>query len=517
MENFKERQNFKVTLLRTPIVFHASALNFSTVTPPLALAYLSACLRKNGFSVSNIDAVGEKIDQFGKVAPDSGLEYQGLSVDEILQRIDPETDVLGVSCMFSSEWTHTRRIIKAIKKRFPKITLIAGGEHATAIPFLVMTECPEIDLVVLGEAEEAIVEVVDCLRRNGDLEKVNRIIFRKNGSTIQTAPRARIRKIDEIPWPAWDLLPLENYLNSRSARGTLNIRTIPMLASRGCPYECTFCSNPNMYGRYYVTRNHEDLLNEIAHYIDKYQIEDVDFFDLTTITKRKWILQFCDSIIQKKLKFVWRITGGTRTEAIDEEVIIKAKQAGCEYLGFAPESGSEEILKEVKKQVNIKRMYELFKLAVKHGISTKSNFIIGFPRETRKQIYATLFLQMKLAFVGVSDSPIFEFMPYPGCEETDYLIKNNHLKMDDEYFDSLTTNISLTKKKRYCENVGPLELYFYRISGLSLYYFVYYLIRPFRFFKFMKNFWGNQVFNSIFEQRIMENLNKFKKRAARSF
>ena len=98
-------------------------------------------------------------------------------------------------------------------------------------------------------------------------------------------------------------------------------------------------------------------------------------------------------------------------------------------------------------------MYHLFKVARKYGIATKANFILGFPRETRWQMYKTLLLQIKLAFVGVTDSPIYEFVPYPGSEETNYLVRNGVIKMNDEYFNSLCTNFSLKNRKDYCENI----------------------------------------------------------------
>lgn len=506
----KNKNEFNVTLLRCPIVFSAKTLNMSSVTPPLALAYLSSELRESGFSVTNIDSVGEKMDQVDDVMPGSGMQYQGLSIEEILERIDPKTDLLGVSCMFSSEWVHAKRIIKAIKNKYPELSIIVGGEHATALPEVVLEQCPEIDAIALGEGEETIIDLAESYRCQKGLEKIRGIAYRRKSEIIRTEPRQRIRKIDDIPWPAWDLLPIDAYLNSGLSHGPYRGKTIPMLASRGCPYECTFCSNPVMYGKTYVTRDPEDLLDEIAVYQKKYGVQVIDFYDLTTITSRKWILRFCDLIIQREMSFSWQISGGTRTEAIDEEVIIKAKKAGCEYLGFAPESGSREVIKVIKKRVDLKRMLKLFKIGVKHKVGTRANLIIGFPKETRFQIYETLYMQIKLALIGVLDAPIFEFTPYPGSEDFDYLRSKNYIgKLDDNYFDSLATDLSFGKNRRYCEKVGPKELKFYQITGMALFYGTHYLVRPKKLVGFIRNIFGNKFSDNVFEQRILGNIKRF--------
>jgi len=444
------------------------------------------------------------------VEPGSNMQYQGLSIEEILERIDTNVDLLGVSCMFSSEWVHTKRIIKAIKRKFPELSIIVGGEHATALPELVLDQCPEVDVVALGEGEETIIDLAESYRCQKGLDEVKGIAYRKKSEVVYTEPRKRIREVDDISWPAWDLLPIETYLNSGMSHGPYRGKTIPMLASRGCPYECTFCSNPVMYGKTYITRNPEDLLDEIATYQKRYGVKVIDFYDLTTITSRKWILRFCDLIEQRGMNFTWQISGGTRTEAIDEEVIVKAKKSGCEYLGFAPESGSEEVIQMIKKKVDLKRMLQLFKLGVKHNIGTRANLIIGFPKETRLQIYETLYMQIKLALIGVLDAPIFEFTPYPGSEDFDYLRNKKYIgELDDNYFDSLATDLSFAKHRRYCEAVGPKELKFYQIMGMALFYGTHYLVRPKKLIGFIRNIFGNNLSDNVFEQRILGNIKRF--------
>ena len=153
-------------------------------------------------------------------------------------------------------------------------------------------------------------------------------------------------------------------------------------------------------------------------------------------------------------------------------------------------------------------MLWLLEIAKKHKVGTRTNFIIGFPFDTRKQIYETLFLQMKLAFNGVLDAPVFEFSPYPGSEYFQLLLQKGTIQLNDEYFDSLGQNISLRKKKRYCKNVSPIELYIYQFFGMSMFYGIYYIIRPQKLVNFIRNIFGETLSNSVFEQRITQGIKR---------
>jgi len=498
------RESYHVTLLRPPVMTVSGKLSFSSLVPPLSLAYLSGIMREYGFSITPIDALGDGIEEIHPIPGKTGFSYQGQSIAEIVDRIPRDTKVLGVSTMFSSEWTFIRDMIKQLKKHLQETVFVVGGEHVTAVPDYVLNDCEEIDIIVLGEGEETLIDLVACLESEGDLNAVNGIIYRKNGEFFKTEKRRRIRKVDEIPWPAWDLVRVESYLDKMLSHGPGRGRTMPILASRGCPYDCAFCSNKAMYTRAWIPRSVTDVVNEIKYYIDKYDIQCIEFYDLTPIIKKTWIVEFCHQLIDQNIKIDWQISGGTRTEAIDEEVIVLSKKAGCTYLGFAPESGSQEVLKKIRKQLNLPRMLSLLEIAKKHNVGTRTNFIIGFPFDTRKQIYETLFLQIKLAFLGVLDAPVFEFSPYPGSEYFRLLTQKGTIQLCDEYFDSLGQNIPLRKKKRYCKNVGPIELYIYQFFGMSSFYGIYYLIRPLKFLRFIKNIFGVNISNSVFEQRIAQ-------------
>lgn len=271
-----------------------------------------------------------------------------------------------------------------------------------------------------------------------------------------------------------------------------------------------------MWGRRYVTREAKDVVKEILYYKEKYQIEAVEFYDLTPIVKKDWIIEFCEELMRTEANITWQISGGTRCEAIDEEVIVKAKASGCQYLGFAPESGSKEVLKRIKKRVNLERMLDLIRISAKHELDTRCNIVIGFPEDTRWQIYVSLLFNFRLAFMGVVDSPIFEFTPYPGSELFEKLQEQGVItELDDDYFENLGLNLQIKGRRQYCKRVPPWEIYIYRTIGMSVFYGIYYLLRPMKLISFIKNLFNYKVSNSVFEQRIIQNFQrKYQKQKA---
>ena len=307
-------------------------------------------------------------------------------------------------------------------------------------------------------------------------------------------------------------MPIQNYFDLKSSHGPYRGRTMPIIASRGCPYNCTFCSNEDMYGRSYFTRDVKCIVDEIEYYIEKYKIKCIDFFDLTIFINRKWTIDFCKELINRNIKIVWQVSGGTRTEPIDEEVIYYLKKAGCEYLCFAPETGSKEVLKMIRKRCDLDRMVKLFKISNNYKLDTRANLIIGFPNETRKQIWETVFFQAKLAFIGVLDAPIFIFSPYPGTDDFRLLQKRGVIPLNDDLKDNFFEDlgvVGIKRKMRVCKAVGDRELKFYQLTGMLMFYGIYYLRHPIFLMKFIKNLFVGNISHSVFEHRIIQNTRNF--------
>ncbi|HUO04899.1 MAG TPA: radical SAM protein [Candidatus Binataceae bacterium] len=481
----------KVTLVRPPALVPKGSLQ-GPITPPLGVAYLAASLRAAGHVPVVIDATGEA--PFNQVLCfDDRLIAAGLPVDEIVARIPEDTDIVGISCMFSQDWPYAKRIVEAIRSRLPRVLIIAGGEHITALASYILESCPEIDLCALGEGEETIVEIAACVDKGGDLGNLHGLALRRSGKPVQTPARARVRNIDAIPPPAWDLVPMNNYLDNGMGYGIDLGRSMPMLATRGCPYQCTFCSNPVMWTTRWVARDPGLVLDEFQDYAARYQATNIDFYDLTAILKKDWIVKFCSMIEQRGMKFTWQTPSGTRSEALDAEVCRALYRSGCRYISYAPESGSPSVLKRIKKRVNLDKMMASMRAAVKEGMSVKANMIIGIPDETRREAWESIGFLAKLAILGVQDIGISTFSPYPGSELFDHLRERGKLpKLNEDYFLSLASQTDISMSVSHCENLSNREVSILHVVGYATFYGLQYAIRPWRLVRTLYNVASNK-------------------------
>lgn len=473
----------KVCLIRPPNVVSPLAYTALQV-PPIGLAYIAAVLREGGHEVALIDGVGE--------APTRQVRYlkewllQGLRFEEILELIPHDAGLIGISGMFSSDWVHVRTLVNLIGERFPEKPFIAGGEHFTAAPELSLGQCPNLDACVLGEGEETILEVVKTIEQGNDLGLISGLVVRKDGGIVRTKPRARIRTIDALPLPAWDIVPVQNYLSNHLSYGVNRGRSMPVLASRGCPYQCTFCSNPVMWGTRWLARTPKLVVDELAHYVSIYSIHNVDFTDLTAIVRREWILEFCKELVARDLRITWQLPSGTRCEAIDYEVAQWLYRSGCRNLNYAPESGSEESLQVIKKRIKLPKLMASLKDSLRAGINVKMNIIIGFPHEGHRCIWETFWLLVKISWAGAHDAAIGMFAPYPGSELYEELLKDGKIDLSDDYFNYLAY-VDVSKARSYSKHLSDSWLRFYNLLGFAIFYGTNYLFRPYRLVRTIAN------------------------------
>ena len=475
----------KITLVRPPYVVSVGSIA-GPLSPPLGVAYLAGSLREHGHEVKVIDALGLGLEK--KTSIGNKLILEGIQFPEIINLIPEDTDLIGFSGMFSSEWVTLRPLVNMIGEKFKEKYFIAGGEHFTAAPEISLEQCEDLDAIGIGEGEETIREIADAIDSKSNWNNIAGLVLRdkENGKFIRTPPRKRLMHLDEIPLPAWDLFPLNNYLDAGMSNGVHLGRSIAMLASRGCPFECTFCSSPNMWGTRWLARDTKRLVDEIEGYIRDYRITNVDFYDLTAIVKKSWIVEFCKELISRNINITWQLPSGTRSEAIDKEVAKLLYKSGCRQLSYAPESGSEKSLKLIKKKVKLDRMIKSVRSTVKTGISVKVNFMIGFPDETHKDILLTLWFMMRCSLAGVSDFSLSIFAPYPGSELYYELVKQKKIKHDDDYWEQLSY-VDISETRSYCANLSSRWLLFYNWFGYFVCYGSSFIFRPIRIFKTIKN------------------------------
>jgi anaerobic magnesium-protoporphyrin IX monomethyl ester cyclase len=490
-----------LTLIRPPEVSSRNAYS-AGVVPPLGLAYVAAALEAAGHEVAVIDALGEAPLARGASAHPK-LATFGLSIPQILERVPARTEGIGLSVMFSQQWPDVEALVRALGQRFPGVPLFAGGEHVTATWEYLLATCPELTLCVLGEGEETAVDVAGWIAGRRALALLRGVAYRKDGRPHRAEPRARIRAVDEIPRPAWHLFPMEAYLGQGFGHGVHLGRSMPILATRGCPYQCTFCSSPEMWTTRYSVRRVGLLVDEIEDYVRRFQASNIDFYDLTAIVKRAWVLEFCAEIERRGLRITYQLPSGTRSEALDAEVLAALYRTGCRNITYAPESGSPRILKQIKKKVKPERLLGSMRAAKRLGIHVKANLMIGFPEETRADIWQTLGFGLRAAWAGVDDLPLFPVIPYPGTELYRQLVAEGTLPSpDNDYFAQLGY-ADLTEALSLSKHVGKLEMTAYRALGMTAFYLTGYLRHPTRPLRLLYNLLRGRS-ETVLEQRLSE-------------
>jgi anaerobic magnesium-protoporphyrin IX monomethyl ester cyclase len=467
-----------ITLINPPGLKSFSGLQMHTPNPPIGLAYVAAAVRDAGYRYAVIDGTGLALDSVHPYPNRADLLMQGLSIDEILVRIPRETKIVGICCMFSTLWPLTRLLAERIRTQFRDVLLVLGGEHGTAVSHHVLKASP-FDIVVAGEGEETFVNLLRAVDEGSSWHEIKGIVFREGEEIVDTGLSARQRDVDSIPWPDWDSFPIEEYIARHQVNGINLGRSMPLLATRGCPYQCTFCSNPGMWTQRYVPRNPRDVVNEMEHYVRKFNVTNFDFQDLTAIVKRRWAIEFSNELIARNLNITWQMPSGTRSEVFDRDISRLLYRSGCRALAFAPESGSTEILRVIKKQVDLDEVSKAARIALDEGFMVSCFFVIGFPTETAKTLRETMRLIRRLALAGIHDVSVSKFIPYPGSALFRHLQSTGKIQLDDQFFVS-PMDYYTSNAPSYADAISSRKLYFTMIWMFTNFYVISFVCRPWR-------------------------------------
>lgn len=513
----QSRNAVKCTLIRCPQTM-AKYVSASSAIPPIGLAYVAASLREAGHEVHIIDTTGEALDRYTPIDDAGLLLRRGISDDDILERLE-DSDVIGFGLMFSQDWLPARQLIATVRARHPRAILIGGGEHFTAEPVGAL-EDSALDYILEGEGDRSVVDLFEHLGGTRGLEDVPGCWYRTaDGEIRHTTAKVRVRDVDALPWPAWDIVPVANYLDGGFASGVDRGRSMPMNATRGCPYQCTFCSSPTMWTTRYVSRAPESVVAEIKHYMTAFRATNFDFQDLTAIVKKEWVLDFANRLLDEQLNITWQIPSGTRSEALDEDVLPLLVKSGCTNLTYAPESGDAETLQLIKKKIKPERMLHSMRAAVKAGCNVKANFIFGFPTDTTRSILRTFKFLAKMAVMGVHDVSIAPLRPYPGSEIFRQLQDKGTLpkRLDDDYYMSLalgTENLPGTGGPTisYTDHVAPARLERLRVAALAWFFLLSWAVRPVRVLRLLRALVTDRQ-----ESRLDKSLVEMKRRVIRSW
>ena len=497
----------KIVLLRGPIISTTNALNNEAV-PSVGLAYIAGYLRARGINAEIIDSIGEGLNRVWPLENVEGYQGHGLTFDETIARIPLDVDVIGVSVMFSGEWPIHKIFIRKLRENFPDATLVAGGEHITALTEYSLREAPEIDYCVRGEGEQAFYELISNIAIDHAPRNTPAIAYIDDqGLYNESTNLTRIKDIDHISWPYWPEGYMEKFWEHGKSYGIQTERDMPLMVSRGCPFQCTFCSNPRMWTTRYMLRDVDDVLAEMKHYLKRYNVTAFQLYDLTAITKKSWAVELCTRMLREGINVKWSLPSGTRSEALDEEVLSLLKQTGCNYLVYAPESGSPVTLEKIKKRISLDDLTQSILTAKKVGLTLRANLIIGFPGERRRDMFTTIRYGLYLAVNGVDEVSINIFSPYPGSELFSMLYERETISLNQDYFlalTSLNSDYSSFNPLTVNEYVGPRELAFYRLFFMLINYVVGYLCYPKRIIRTIKSLWLGGHAGTVLEHRLKD-------------
>ncbi len=390
----------KVCLISPP---YSSAVEYAigTTSPPLGLAYLASVLRKH-HRVRIIDA--------------NVLDYNFEDVRRELKSFHPE--VVGITSTTPSipQAFTTAKIAKEVRE---DCIVMMGGPHVTFLPEESLRECRHVDVIVRGEGERTVEELMKTIEEGGSLRKVKGITFRNGAEIVSTEPRPFIKNIDEIPFPSRDLLPIYKY----RAYGVVYTT---MLTSRGCPFGCSFCASSRLFGKFWRGRSAENVLEEMRMIREEYKIRNIEFVDDTFTLNRRRVEEICDGIIKEGLDVFWGAS--SRVDAITKKLAEKMKKAGCWIIYLGVESGCQKILDEIGKRITLEQVKKAVKILKEAGIQVLGSFILGFPGETVSMIEKTISFAKRLNLDWAQFSIL---TPYPGTPLFDYAVKNDLLLTRD--------------------------------------------------------------------------------------
>ncbi|UCE60093.1 MAG: B12-binding domain-containing radical SAM protein [Phycisphaerales bacterium] len=479
-------QSLRIQLIHPPQRISAANLVSSVTIPPLGTAYLAATLEHAGHRVTVADAIGEGLDN---TFQHDGRTFRGLDFSRIVERIDTNADVIGMGVMFSCAWPALRKLVRQIRDRAPHTPLVLGGEHPTALTELVFEQSP-VDFAVLGEGEETLLELCDRIAYRRDPSDVAGLALR-DGDTPRINPRrSRIRDIDAIPLPAWQHFDIEAYIRFGQPHGSADGHSMPMLATRGCPFQCTFCGSPGMWGTSWRARDPVKVVDEMEGYMHRYGANDFHFEDLTAIVRKDWVLAFSQEILRRNLKISWQLPSGTRSEALDREVAEALHASGCRQFTYALESGSPEILRKVKKRIKIDRVFGSAKEAINADIRVQGAFIYGFPGETLRQMWQTFRTILRCAFVGFHEITICALQPLPNTEMFRAIDSERAITIDDNYLDSIFGYLGLGQQKSWNPRISSFALRIIILVSFASFFTLSFVLRPARAFALMRGLVG---------------------------
>ncbi|MFH1861704.1 MAG: radical SAM protein, partial [bacterium] len=379
-------------------------------------------------------------------------------------------------------------IARRVKEKFPDMIVVFGGAHPTMMTRQTMSR-PEVDFVVLSEGELTFAELLNCIEKGSGWEQIDGLAYRKDGELVINPKTRFIKDLDQIPFPNRQLLPMENYFAAREPHGCANReRWTTMIATRGCPYGCTFCNTPQIWQRRWRPRSAKNVVDEIEHLYKTFGVNEIHFEDESLTTSTKWVIAFCKELKNRKLDVIWQTSNGVRAESITEETIDLMVEAGCTQVTIAAESGSPRILREViDKKLDLNAVVRGARLALKRRMHIACYFMLGLPDERISDVFKSIRLAVRLAFMGVDEVVFSVFSPLPGSKLLERLQAEGKVRIGDEFFEGLTPHGDMLVSKSYSDYISDRQIILLKYFGYLLFYLTKLIFHPLKVLHSIRN------------------------------
>ena len=378
---------------------------------PLGLGYLAAVIRKEGYEVSVLDAAANRLKK-----------------DEVIEELKKRNfDVLAVGGLIPV-FGYLKWLTPKVKEMKPGVKIISGGGGLSTLPKLFLKKT-EIDVGLLYEAEATVIDVLDAFQKGRSLKDIPGIAYKnENGEVLINPLRERINNLDDLPFPAYDMFPMEVYLKYPLILGTKNStadrKYMVISRTRGCPWRCTFCARN--FGNPYKIRSPDNVIAEMEMLYTKYGVTFFDFQDETFTVHKRNTKEFCDKLIEKGYDFHWFCL--TRADMVDRELLEKMKAAGCIWINFGLESGSQRMLDAVDKKIKVEKMEETVRMVQEIGLGLSHSFMLGIPGENKETVQETIDFCKRLNL----HPNFFICTPYPGTILWDQLKQQGKITTEEE-------------------------------------------------------------------------------------
>ena len=408
-----------VTLINPNIVSQKDDFSGSGIPyMPSGLAHLAAYLREQGHAVTVVDAFGLAPD---RIRATRTHFIQGLTAEETAARLPANADLLGFYAHLTVTHPALLGIIRAARVRFPKVPTMVLENVNKVNSYSLRQVYREffdlgVDHVVLGYLERRTGRLLEALAAGNAGAAVDGVISRVSGDKFlppdDTGGNA---DLDGLPFPAWDLFPVENYWKLGYSHAPFTTaRYLPLLTSRGCPFNCGFCITPEVTDRHWNARSAENVADEIQHLQTRFGVGEFHIEDVNPTLDKKRIVRLSQLLVERKARVIWKLAQGTKLESLDEETISWMAEAGCRYVSFSPESGSPRVLQLMGKPVNLDHARDVARWLKRHGIYSQSCFVLGYPGEEDEDRKQSAALARQLARIGVDEIALFIITPMPG-------------------------------------------------------------------------------------------------------